>query len=74
MPELLTPAAEGLLAHGDASFDEELFDIAVAQQEAGGEPHGMADALAGNALPLVASRRVLQRGVLRHSPDDAPVS
>jgi len=51
----------------------ELFDSAVAQQEAGGAPHGMANELAGNALPLGESRRVLQRGVLRHAPAAPPV-
>ncbi len=57
-----------------AAFREQHFPISGAEQEAVGEPQGMADALAGEPEALIQGRRLLHPQVLRHAPAAPPAS
>ena len=54
LPKLQTPLADGLMGHVDATLEQDLLYVAVAQREAIIEPDAMADDLAGEAMVLVA--------------------
>jgi len=54
LPKLQTPLADGLMGHVDATLEQELLYVTVAQREAIREPDAMADDLAGEAMVLVA--------------------
>src|SRR5262249_14478988 len=71
-PELAAPAADGLVADRDAALGQQLLHVAVAEQEAEGQPHGMADAHAREEVALIERRRLAHRGVLRHAPSGTP--
>jgi hypothetical protein len=49
--ELDAPSANGLTRHGDAPFQQEFFDIPIAQAEAVIEPDGIADDCEGEPVP-----------------------
>ena len=74
LPELLAPAAHGLVAGGDAPLRQQLFHVPVDQQEAVVQPHGMADEIARKPVALVEQRRLMHRRVLRHGADHEPAS
>jgi len=42
-----------LVAHDDPTFSEEFLHVAIAKREAEGQPHGVADDLAGEPVPRV---------------------
>jgi hypothetical protein len=52
--EFQTPLADGLLGHVDATLQQGLFHVAIAQREAIVEPDPMADDLAGETVVFVA--------------------
>src|SRR5262245_4040751 len=54
LPKLPTPLADSLMGHVDATLEQDLLYVAVAQREAIIEPDAMADDLAGKAMVLVA--------------------
>src|SRR5215467_14517595 len=56
LPEFQTPLADGLMGHVDATLEQDLFHVAIAQREAIVEPDPMADNLTGEAVVLVAFR------------------
>jgi hypothetical protein len=53
LPELLAPAADGLVAQRDAALGEQFLDVAVAEQEAVIQSYGMADDLTWEAKARV---------------------
>jgi len=54
LPKLQTPLADGLMGHVDATLEQDLLYVTVAQREAIIEPDAMADDLTGEAMVLVA--------------------
>ena len=54
LPKLQTPLADSLMGHVDATLEQDLLYVAVAQREAIIELDAMADDLAGKAMVLVA--------------------
>jgi hypothetical protein len=50
LPEFQTPLADGLMGHVDATLQQDLFHVAIAQREARVEPDPMADNLAGETV------------------------
>src|SRR5215471_3644611 len=54
LPEFQTPLADGLMGHVDATLEQDLFHVAIAQREAIVEPDPMADDLAGETVVFVA--------------------
>jgi hypothetical protein len=74
LPETAAPAADRLVAHREPARRSQHLDVPVAQQEAVVQPHRVAAELPGQAVPLVAGRRLLPRGVVRHSAADPPAS
>src|SRR5262249_51351139 len=56
LPEFQTPLADGLMGHVDATLQQDLFHVAIAQREAIVEPDPMADNLTGEAVVFVAFR------------------
>jgi hypothetical protein len=54
LPKLPTPFADSFVGHRDTAFEQELFDVAVAQGEAIVEPDPVADDFAGKAVVLVS--------------------
>src|SRR5215510_3060058 len=50
LPKLPTPFADGFVGHRDATFEQELFHIAVAQSEAIVEPDSVADDFSWKAV------------------------
>src|SRR5262245_43834431 len=53
LPKLPTPFADGFVGHRDATFEQELFHVAVAQGESLVEPDSVADDFARKAVVLV---------------------
>jgi hypothetical protein len=54
LPECAAPLTDRFMRHDNTTGQQHVFDIAVAEGEAEGEPDGMADALRGKAVVLVA--------------------
>jgi hypothetical protein len=54
LPKLPTPLADGFVSDVDAALAQQLLQIAIAQGETIVEPDAMADALAREAVVLVA--------------------
>jgi hypothetical protein len=57
LPELPAPLPNGLIRHDDATGEQELFHVAVAETEPEIEPHPVADDLSWEAVVLVTVRR-----------------
>jgi hypothetical protein len=55
LPELAAPLADGFVGHVDATCDQELLHVTVAQGESIVEPDAVADDLDGKAVVVVAS-------------------
>jgi hypothetical protein len=53
LAKLATPLADGFIRHPDATFTQELFDIAEAQTKPKVQPHGVADDLDRKAVILI---------------------
>ena len=51
-PELDHPAADGLVADLDATLREQLLNVTKAERKAEVEPHGMADHIGWEPMPL----------------------
>ena len=51
--ELYAPEPDGFTADSDASFSEEILDVAVTQVESIVEPHGVADDFRRESVTLV---------------------
>jgi hypothetical protein len=57
--ELETPQANGFATDGNATFSEEIFDVAVTQFETIVEPDGIADDAGWESLALVGIHRLI---------------
>ena len=58
------PRADGFSGHADPAFQQQFFDIAVAQREPVIEPDGVADHVEGEPIPwelLTAQHRITLR-------------
>ncbi|HEV2125972.1 MAG TPA: hypothetical protein VGW38_24710 [Chloroflexota bacterium] len=53
LAELVAPAADDLIAHGDPTLGKEFLDITVAEQEAVVQQHGVADEFTGKTMASV---------------------
>jgi hypothetical protein len=53
LAERASPPPNRLIRHDDASGEQELFHVVVAQANAGGEPDRIADGLCGKAVVLI---------------------
>jgi len=73
-PELLAPPADRLVADGDPALRQQLLHVPVAQREAVVQPHGVADELTREPVPLVVGRGLLHRRVLQRAPAAPPPS
>ncbi len=55
--ELATPLTNRFVADNDAASREDLLNLAIAQREAEGVPHGMGNNFGGEAVAFVAGSR-----------------
>jgi hypothetical protein len=55
LAEIATPFANRLIGHCHTTFEQQLFDVAVAEAEAEVQPHGVADDLNRRTMVLRAS-------------------
>jgi hypothetical protein len=74
LPDLPAPPTDGLVADLDPALGQQFLHVAIAEQEPGGQPHRVANELAGEAMPLREGRWLKHRRGLRDAPTGTPFS
>jgi hypothetical protein len=72
-PKFVAPAPDRFIAHDNAAFEQQLFDVAKAQLEAKMPAHSAADSGGRKAMTVIERFRFLHRIILNDSPSNVTV-